>query len=62
MMTLTFDDSVYVRFVRTKGTISSRSFDEEVSKLVNVGSQDYSICIRFVYCLDIDPSSVTERV
>lgn len=30
MMTLTFDDSVYVRFVRTKGTISSRSFDEEV--------------------------------
>lgn len=30
MMTLTFDDSVYVRFVRTKGMISSRSFDEEV--------------------------------
>lgn len=44
VLPLTFDDSIR-SFRSGKGMISSRSFDRKRASLVNVGSQDYSLCV-----------------
>lgn len=44
VLSLTFDDSIR-SFRSGKGMISSRSFDRKRASLVNVGSQDYSLCV-----------------